>query len=540
MPGRLIPSDFRDIIVCAHDPATGRYLGRKSDARLWQVNENSYTNSILYDFPANLSIKVQYVWVSSTGAYLAHCTDTATSVQNYLYRSTDKGASWTQVLQLGYNSVEGHIPRASQLTDRTTGEFTINGQKVWLAGEYNINLASHGRVDGSTLDRVQLWKSTDDGATWSVACTWNVGSNTVRHIHCVRQDPYTGEIYIGFGDTDAQSGLIVWDGVTPWADNIAPSASNRAGFRGIGGAQRYRSCDFAFTQNFVFLFADASNATPNEVGIWRFRRDLSNYVRVDSSLNTSYPVQAGFFAISLGPTSAIFCAYCDSSVAASDTTHNIGVWRTDDDGVTVKQVAKFCCLGTLSGGMNIFAFWKKGTQLIMAVSNPAGKVFDATAFCTISDDPHYDSTPDTIHPVYWISPGGTDGSTNGHRPGDPWATLSYALTSDHVTNGAAVFLTEGMHTDSGELDMSYAANARPGYTSNPLVIRGAGMGKTTLALNTGGKTFGILCEDADGDVTFQDIRVRVMQPTAFPTKTAAGYTHNVTLRGAVIDYPRFR
>ena len=56
-------------------------------------------------------------------------------------------------------------------------------------------------TDGDTP--IRLWISTDRGATWSVRST----ATTHRHGHAVVADPFTGDVWVMYGDRTSQSGL---------------------------------------------------------------------------------------------------------------------------------------------------------------------------------------------------------------------------------------------------------------------------------------------------------------------------------------------
>ena len=138
-------------------------------------------------------------------------------------------------------------------------------------GEYNV---CHPRTSGSTNDRVRIMKSVDNGDTWTKVVEWNTnGVNQVGHIHAMKQDPYTGEIYICTGDDNTKSGIIKWNGSSAWADNkTLAEIGTMDGFKVLTGAQRYRVCDVLFDEKYFYTFADTqtpNNPTGSESGIWK-------------------------------------------------------------------------------------------------------------------------------------------------------------------------------------------------------------------------------------------------------------------------------
>lgn len=211
--------------------------------------------------------------------------------KSYLFKSVDNGSNWgtnspaydnlQYVTKIGASGAT-HAADIGILGTRGFCVATISSARRLIFGEYNVN---GSRSPGGTNDWVRLFHSSDDGDTWSVLSSWNTNGTTrnVRHIHAVIQDPSDGLIYVGFGDSAAESGIIQWDGAGTWTDNVAPKDYSGTGFRKVGGAGRHRCVDLIFTTDYVYCPADESNPGNNaERGIWRFPRDMSSYTRVDS------------------------------------------------------------------------------------------------------------------------------------------------------------------------------------------------------------------------------------------------------------------
>lgn len=115
----------------------------------------------------------------SNGTLLA---DTTASSGHVLARSTDGGATWTNVLALG---------RMSLLTTNSVGEL---GGAVFLV-EYQAY------TDASVP--IRLWASEDDGATWSKRHVFEGR----RHAHGLQTDPDSGTIWVFFGDDEVRTGM---------------------------------------------------------------------------------------------------------------------------------------------------------------------------------------------------------------------------------------------------------------------------------------------------------------------------------------------
>ncbi len=147
---------------------------------------------------------------------------------------------------------------------------------------------SFDKVPGGLGDKVRVLKSTD-GTTWTEIVHFNVGSHTMRHFHCIKQDPYTGYIYLGFGDTP-RSRIIRWDPATGvWSDNAALADliqrqdSNPSG-SGPGIKFMVITLVVSVHVDYIFWTADAAMESGVDTGggMWRPLRPVLS-IRVDDS-----------------------------------------------------------------------------------------------------------------------------------------------------------------------------------------------------------------------------------------------------------------
>ena len=242
---------------------------------------------------------IHAVYTTSVDDLIFAVVYNSSTLNFYLLRSTDGGATWANVFTFGGgNGIAGADTTNVQVLRSGASfiELTRNlpggtGLGDLYLGEYNINTS---RTAGSTNDRVRLMKSTDQGATWTAAVTWNTdGSNTnTTHIHNIKQDQYTGYLYIMFGDGDTTSAIVRWDGVTAWSDNTNfADLAVVENFSVVTGSQRFRAVDLLFTEDYMFNFADSADPiAQTENGIWRHTKDLSSETRVNNSIS-SYDVQ---------------------------------------------------------------------------------------------------------------------------------------------------------------------------------------------------------------------------------------------------------
>ena len=145
--------------------------------RLYRSSDEGRSWTTLFDFPAGSN--VWYLSVLGDNTLIAHVDFGPT----YLYRSADGGGSWTRVFQLPdlYRTLTPH-----SLTD--------DGRYVYLASYNTLDAGNHTNY---------VWRSADDGQTWTLV----LQTTNHRHAHFAEVNPYTGDLYVGYGDDGAQSAI---------------------------------------------------------------------------------------------------------------------------------------------------------------------------------------------------------------------------------------------------------------------------------------------------------------------------------------------
>ena len=123
-----------------------------------------------------------------------------------------------------------------------------------------VLIAEYG---GRTLpnNASRIYRSTDDGATWGTPFQLDTGS--ALHVHFVRFDPYvTDVVYAGTGDTIGSS--LLWrstDGGATFAA-VFTAESDR----------RYRLTDAEFSEDSVYLGGDQYIGNGERFGFYRLRK----------------------------------------------------------------------------------------------------------------------------------------------------------------------------------------------------------------------------------------------------------------------------
>lgn len=119
--------------------------------------------------------------------------------------------------------------------------------------------------------KVQIFRSDNFGQHWKVA--YEFPEKTIRHIHALQKDPYTGRLWICTGDRDEES-------MIGWSDD---------GFSNIHfigwGNQTWRACQLAFTETAVYWGTDTGSELLS--GIYRWDKqasDIDKLMKVDGAV----------------------------------------------------------------------------------------------------------------------------------------------------------------------------------------------------------------------------------------------------------------
>jgi hypothetical protein len=419
----------------------------------------------------------------------------------FLLKSRDGAATFTNVFAFGQGNGPGGTNNPEVRILRSFLELKRNvpaggGAGTLYVGEYNI---SHSRISGSTNDRVRIMRSVDNGDTWTKVMEWNTnGSNQVGHIHAMKQDPYTGEIYICTGDGNNKAGIIKWDGSSPWTDNRTMSEIGRMnGFKVLTGAQRNRVCDVLFDGDYFYTFADTprpDNPSGSESGIWRGSKDFTSYRRVDNQIHDYDPMHIGWYGEKIGNT-FIFTTSREYDSGSNWSKLNTEVYCSTN-GVNWYASGKIDWIdyGDPTVGRfidNVFTFNDK-----LYIDCVEGAGHPSTIQCELNREWKTSEDPVILHPVYFVGSWNNSGNdaNPGTNPDAPKRTLNSALTSNRISAGARVRVAAGNYSESS-IYPSWSGAMFQGRGS--VVIEGQGMSRTHIVRSSGsGNTYGIYLEAA--------------------------------------------
>ncbi|HEX2946614.1 MAG TPA: sialidase family protein [Clostridia bacterium] len=242
------------------------------------------------------------MFTSKTGAVFVVCAvGTIDSTDYRLYRSTDKGVNWTEVLAF-------------------TGQLNILGYGAAEHPTWGLYIAEY-KMDNDAVPYVYLHRSTDDGATWAIAKQWNhvklgTGAEDIRHMHFVQYDPYENCMWAGTGDEDSQCRLYKSTDGSTWT--IFGS-----------GTQKWRAVSILFDKTYIYMPTDAVFTTADRGAVYRIHRTTKVIEKIGNMTSLSW------YSTTLADGKQIAI----STVQTEALDNYVKIWDIDYTGV--KEVARW-------------------------------------------------------------------------------------------------------------------------------------------------------------------------------------------------------
>lgn len=284
--GTVYASDGRDVLVRGEG---GRYdaVGRLPSP------EGLAQRALVSRRLRRLSTRVVGA-VSTVNVWPLSATDLLATLGSRLLVSGDGGKRWTVSRRLPASSGPmGVLPPAVAHHEGTT-----------YLGEYPL--------ESGTTPRILA--SSDRGHSWRTA----VSLPDVRHVHAVQRDPYTDDVWVTTGDTDAESRI----------GRLRDGEFAAVG----GGSQEWRAVELAFTPSSVVWGMDCAYADVNRI----FRLPRQQVGAADPAPQPIHAVEGSvYYAATLGVDGATWVVLSTAMEAGRDRTGPAGQRENARRGVVV-------------------------------------------------------------------------------------------------------------------------------------------------------------------------------------------------------------
>lgn len=463
-PNRLIQVDrYEGDIVYEDDDYLYRVDNFQNLDRIDKLTFVSTQIAASSAFPSGAPVAGAFVRLS-TGTVISQGVDAS----NTVVRSTDGGFTWNTVTTMDAEVLHQRGIALITLSDGSEA-VALGGYEVFTPGE-----------------NIQIKLLTDDGATVTTLNSWSVDDAFIKHIHAIRQDPFTGKMWVCIGDSNSQTGMLVVDqdkinDTAAWANigNVALSSVNEPGFTALrDGTQKFRATDVAFTERYAYIFADASN-TGIYLGVVRITKSDYRAVYIDKDLQGFSDHHQGFWSL---PVTSDQIVHVPLIAVGPTDNWNMPFYSHKDDSLVYKIGN-----GQIASSATKFVprvFWKgSGDKIYFSGSNMAGSNDQKyTVVFKVADDVFKGPEPDNFWPVYFVSPTGSSsaGTTVGIDPRNPagiTAVLNRGSGCGQYQHGSCFLFQEGNYETTTNLSMGDYNNGTFTYetTGTPRIqLRGTG------------------------------------------------------------------
>ena len=141
-----------------------------------------------------------------------------------------------------------------------------------LFGEYGANIKRK---------LVPIYSSTNEGKSWDIIYKFSPG--TIKHIHCVKYDPYSNKIWTFTGDKNGECKILISD-------------ENFQSIKILGdGTQLWRACNAFFLKEKVVWMMDSPNDISYVVHFNRYTEEVKQVYRLNGPLWYSSELANGYF-----------------------------------------------------------------------------------------------------------------------------------------------------------------------------------------------------------------------------------------------------
>lgn len=247
-----------------------------------------------------------------------------------IYRSVDLGK--TLVISKKMRKIDSKEVRSIM----PFGVTEDNNGNVYY-GEYSRN---------EKKEYINIYKSTDDGATWNIYYSFNKGC--IRHIHSLEYDSFSGNIWFTTGDSDNESTIGYFN--EQGQINIV--------FRGM---QDYRCTKLLFFEKYIYWGMDSSRS---QNYIYRYKRYNGNLEKI---CGVSGPI---YYGMLLNNGTIIFETAVEGGIGEWDS--KVSIWQEEKEEVKYgfKKIISLRKRNFTKRKANIrFPKWSKSDNLIFTCIN---------------------------------------------------------------------------------------------------------------------------------------------------------------------------
>jgi hypothetical protein len=133
--------------------------------------------------------------------------------------------------------------------------------------------------------KVQVFRSDNFGQQWEMV--YEFSDKTIRHIHALQKDPYTGNLWICTGDLDSES-------MIGWTDDHFKSIH----FIG-SGTQTWRACQLTFTEKAVYWGTDTDSELLGGIYRWdKKSKEITKLLKVNGAVFFATRLEKGSIIMS--------------------------------------------------------------------------------------------------------------------------------------------------------------------------------------------------------------------------------------------------
>lgn len=409
----------------------------------------------------------------------------------HLFRSVDFGVTWSLAMKFG-DIGASRIADVYMLSRNNLCEYVWNGSTYYLLLEHNANAS---RVDGSTNDQVRLMRSADRGASWSAIATWNTSGHQVLTGKCVQKDPTGNRIYLSFGDSDSESGLVEWD--LDATSNAWTAGDNKTfaqidattGYACVYGDQRASTTQILWHRRngrYTGYLYFSSHSLASNHGIYRA---IAGLPTVHKCMQ-----QAAFVADHIGCGGAqsdngtLYFGSTRYYASGAPADDNVGAYcavHASKDGIYFHEIGRMANDKTVDDARYNLP-WVKAGKIYWPQKATARKGAGTCVFeCR---DTWHGMWPDSLAPAWFVGPGGVNGivagstsTGDGWRPRHPLPSPEYALVYNQgkMTFGSRVVMAAGTYRHN-KVAIGWADNTNgDGGAGEWVQITGEGINRTT-------------------------------------------------------------